>query len=117
MIRTLSRVHTRQLHLRTLTSLLLLCAAAPTSHSQSPHTSPEPSKEFIFASAPFLSAHASTIDELRKADLLAAWFAGTAEGAPDTAICASRRTAYQCSAPILLVRAPNLPCWYPLLFT
>src|SRR5258708_24528153 len=93
MIRTLSRVHTRQLHLRTLTSLLLLCAAAPTSHSQSPHTSPEPSKEFIFASAPFLSAHASTIVELRNGDLLAAWFGGTAEGAPDTAIRSEEHTS------------------------
>ncbi len=116
MIRTLSRVHTRQLHLRTLTPLLLLCAAAPLSHSQSPQTSPQTSQEFIFTAAPFPSAHASTIVELRNGDLLAAWFGGTAEGAPDTAIWASRRTANQWSAPFLLAREPNVPCWNPVLF-
>ena len=96
----------------TLFPLLLLCAAAPSSPSQSPHTS----QEFIFTSAPFPSAHASTIVELRNGDLLAAWFGGTAEGAPDTAIWASRRTANQWSAPYLLVREPNVPCWNPVLF-
>src|SRR6266851_6696489 len=116
MIRTLSRVHTRQLHLRTLTPLLLLCAAAPLSHSQSPQTSPQTSQEFIFTSAPFPSAHASTIVELPNGDLLAAWFGGTAEGAPDTAIWASRRTANQWSAPYVLVREPNIACWNPVLF-
>ena len=76
-------------------------------------------KEFIFTSAPFPSAHASTIVELPNGDLLAAWFGGTAEGAPDTAIWASRRTANQgnqWSAPYLLVREPNIACWNPVLF-
>jgi predicted neuraminidase len=85
------------------------------SHSQSPHTA----QEFIFTSAPFPSAHASTIVELPNGDLLAAWFGGTAEGAPDTAIWASRRTASQAnqwSAPYVLVREPNIACWNPVLF-
>ncbi len=51
MMRTSSRVQTRRRHLRTLISLLLLCATAPMSHSQSPHTS----QEFIFTTAPFAS--------------------------------------------------------------
>ncbi len=76
----------------------------------------EASKEFIFTSATFASAHASTIVELRNGDLLAAWFGGTAEGAPDTAIWASRRTANQWSAPYVLVREPNIACWNPVLF-
>jgi len=108
-------VNTRRLHLRTLTPLLLLCATAPHSHSQSPQIS----QEFIFTSAPFHSAHASTIVELSNGDLLAAWFGGTAEGAPDTAIWASRRTANQAnhwSAPYVLVREPNIACWNPVLF-
>jgi predicted neuraminidase len=73
-------------------------------------------QEFIFTTAPFLSAHASTIVELRNGDLLAAWFGGSAEGAPDTAIWASRRTANRWSAPYLLVREPNIACWNPVLF-
>jgi predicted neuraminidase len=115
MIRTSLELNTRQVHLRPLIPLLLLCAAAPSSRGQSPH----PSQEFIFTSAPFPSAHASTIVELPNGDLLAAWFGGTAEGAPDTAIWASRRTANQAnqwSAPYVLVREPNIACWNPVLF-
>src|SRR5258708_2774707 len=114
-IRTSSRVHTQRLHLRTLIPLLLLFAAAPASQGQSPQAS----QEFIFTSAPFPSAHASTIVDLPNGDLLAAWFGGTAEGAPDTAIWASRRTANQAnqwSAPYVLVREPNIACWNPVLF-
>lgn len=73
-------------------------------------------KEFIFTSAPFASAHASTLVELRNGDLLAAWFGGTHEGAPDVAIWGSRRTAGHWSAPYLLVREPNIACFNPVLF-
>ena len=104
------------LRLRTLTLLLLLCMGVPMAHTQSPHPTPAASKAFIFTSAPFPSAHASTIVELRGGDLLAAWFAGTSEGAPDTAIWASRRTAGQWSAPYLLIREPGVACWNPVLF-
>ena len=82
------------------------------SHSQSPHTT----QEFIFTTAPFASSHASTIVELRNGDLLAAWFGGTHENAPDVAIWASRRTAGNWSAPFELVREPNIACWNPVLF-
>jgi predicted neuraminidase len=112
MMRTSFRVHLRRIHLRSLIPLLLLCATAPMSHSQSSNTS----QDFIFTSAPFASAHASTIVELRNGDLLAAWFGGSHENAPDVAIWASRRTANQWSAPYLLVREPNIACWNPVLF-
>jgi predicted neuraminidase len=72
--------------------------------------------EFIFTSAPFKSCHASTIVELRNGDFLAAWFGGTAEGNPDVAIWASRRTRDGWSAPFQLVREPNTPTWNPVLF-
>jgi predicted neuraminidase len=101
-----------RLRLRTLSPLLLLCAAAPGSHGQSA----SPAQEFIFTSAPFSSAHASTIVELRNGDLLAAWFGGTHENAPDVAIWAARRTAGNWSAPYELVREPNIACWNPVLF-
>jgi len=79
-------------------------------------TAPVPEKEFIFTSAPFASCHASTIVELRGGDLLAAWFGGKEEGAPDVAIWGSRRTAGQWSEPLELVLEPHVPTWNPVLF-
>lgn len=76
----------------------------------------EPSHEFIYTTAPFPSAHASTIVELRNGDLLAAWFGGTSEGSPDVAIWGSRRTSGQWSAPFRLVREPDVASWNPVLF-
>ena len=46
----------------------------------------------IFEQIPnFPSCHASTIAELPNGDLLAAWYAGSREGAKDVAIFASRK--------------------------
>ncbi|HUI40580.1 MAG TPA: sialidase family protein [Terriglobia bacterium] len=75
-----------------------------------------PEKEFIFTSAPFASCHASTLVELRTGGLLAAWFGGREEGAPDVAIWAARRTGAAWSAPFELVREPHVPTWNPVLF-
>jgi predicted neuraminidase len=77
---------------------------------------PAPEKEFIFTSAPFASCHASTVVQLRGGDLLAAWFGGTEEGAPDVAIWGSRRTAGHWSEPFELLREPHVPTWNPVLF-
>ncbi|MEO6922493.1 MAG: sialidase family protein [Bryocella sp.] len=99
----------RKLHLLYLT---LFVALSPLAHAKTSVGS----QEFIFTSAPFASAHASTIVELRNGDLLAAWFGGTHEGAPDVAIWGSRRTAGHWSAPFLLVREPNIACFNPVLF-
>ncbi len=72
--------------------------------------------EFVFTSAPFKSAHASSIVALSNGGLLAAWFGGTAEGNPDVAIWASRRTSAGWSAPFQIVREPNTPTWNPVFF-
>jgi predicted neuraminidase len=60
--------------------------------------------------------HASTLVELKNGDILAAWFAGTKEGAPDVAIYASRLHAGAWSAPVELARADKVACWNPVLF-
>ena len=76
--------------------------------------------EFIYNSAPFQSAHASTIVETGGV-LIAAWFAGTAEGAPDVGIWLSRRVDGKWTAPVEVADGvqpdgKQLPCWNPVLF-
>lgn len=72
--------------------------------------------EYIFRDAPFPSAHASSIVELKGGDFLTAWFGGTAEGQPDVAIWLSRRSAGHWSVPAEAARMPGVPCWNPVLF-
>jgi predicted neuraminidase len=76
--------------------------------------------EFIFESAPFASAHASTIAETR-GGLVAAWFGGTREGASDVGIWLSRRVGGTWTAPVEVatgVQADGTrhPTWNPVLF-
>jgi hypothetical protein len=73
-------------------------------------------REFIFTTAPFAASHASTIVELRDGSLLAAWFGGSAEGAPDVAIWSARRRNGDWSVPRVLAREPSIASWNPVLF-
>jgi predicted neuraminidase len=72
--------------------------------------------EFIFISAPFASCHASTVVELRNGGFMAAWFGGSAEGNPEVAIWGSRNTGDRWSAPVELVREPEVACYNPVMF-
>jgi predicted neuraminidase len=76
----------------------------------------KPTGEFIYETAPFPSAHASTIVELANGDLMASWFGGTAEGNPDVAIWGSRRSDGKWSVPVELARESGTPTWNPVLF-
>lgn len=76
--------------------------------------------EFIFETAPFASAHASTIAET-KSGLVAAWFGGTAEGAKDVGIWTARRVGGTWTAPSEVANGAQAdgsryPCWNPALF-
>jgi len=76
--------------------------------------------ELIFQSVPFASAHASTIAE-SSGGIVAAWFGGSFEGAPDVGIWSSRLSGGRWSAPVEVANGtqPNgtrLPCWNPVLF-
>ena len=76
--------------------------------------------EFIFESAPFASAHASTIAEARGA-LVAAWFGGTREGASDVGIWLSRQQNGKWTPPVEVATGVQPggmrhPTWNPVLF-
>lgn len=77
-------------------------------------------RHFVFSSAPFRQAHASTIAETRDG-LVAAWFGGTREGHADVGIWLARRWHHHWSEPEpvadgVLSRLRRYPCWNPVLF-
>jgi predicted neuraminidase len=74
-----------------------------------------PRAGFVFESAPFPSCHASTLLEVDDG-VLAAWFGGTREGAPDVAIWSARFTGQAWSAVTKLAEEPGVPCWNPVLW-
>jgi predicted neuraminidase len=77
--------------------------------------------EFIFNSNPVPSCHATTLVEPTSGVLVAAWFAGEAEGRPDVSIWQSRCVDGQWSQPIKIADGlqpdgQRWPCWNPVLF-
>lgn len=78
--------------------------------------SPVVASEFIYASAPYPQAHASTIVELADGTLAAAWFGGTHEGARDVAIWFAQRGARGWDTPVAVARDAAHPTWNPVLF-
>src|SRR5262249_26221142 len=76
--------------------------------------------EFVFETAPFASAHASTIVRTRDG-LVAAWFGGSRESAPDVGIWSSRRVDGRWTTPVEVANGvqpdgTRQPCWNPVLF-
>ena len=77
--------------------------------------------EFVFETAPYQECHASTIVEVEKGHLVAAWFGGTKEKAPDVGIWVSHRESGKWSEAVEVAdgRQPDgtqLPTWNPVLF-
>ena len=106
--------------------ILAICSRV---FAQDPDVSPTKSEavdnpivdaEFIFSSAPFDSCHASTIAQADDGSLVAAWFAGSREGADDVAIWTSRKNvdSNQWTTPVVAGNSDNEdePCWNPVLF-
>lgn len=60
--------------------------------------------------------HASTVVELKHGDVMAAWFAGSREGAPDVKIYGARLHNGAWSRPEVLASADGVACWNPVLF-
>ena len=78
--------------------------------------------EFLYTSAPFPEAHASTIVETKKGDLVVAYFGGTKERNPDVCIWVSRKPkrANDWTAPVMVADGvfgdKRYACWNPVLF-
>lgn len=77
--------------------------------------------EFIFDPNPVPSCHATTLVEARDKSLVAAWFAGTAEGKADVSIWSARFAGDKWTAPVQVADGvqpdgARLPCWNPVLF-
>jgi len=75
--------------------------------------------EFVFETAPFASAHASTLVETSDG-LVAAWFGGTREGADDVGIWLSRHVGRAWTRPVEVANGVDgdgmrYPCWNPVL--
>ncbi|GIN71605.1 hypothetical protein J14TS2_20800 [Bacillus sp. J14TS2] len=74
-------------------------------------------KEYIFKDdRPFQCCHASTIVHLPNNEFLAAWFAGTQEGASDVDIWCARKQHGKWSTPYKICGEEGLPHWNPVLF-
>ncbi len=101
-----------------LGALAAMTVGSPAAAQQS--TGAVVKSEFVYARAPFPSAHASTIVETRDG-LVAAWFGGTEEGNPDVGIWLSRQDGDRWSAPVEVASGAQpdgtrYPCWNPVLF-
>ncbi|MGH8023009.1 MAG: sialidase family protein [Limisphaerales bacterium] len=102
--------------LRVLSCLTAILIAGVKLHAQSAIVD----SGFIFTNAPFPSCHASTIVQTGSG-LVAAWFGGTRERAPDVGIWLSRKITGRWTPPVEVangVQSPTLryPCWNPVLF-
>ena len=78
--------------------------------------------EFLYTKAPFPEAHASTIVETKKGDLVVAYFGGTKERNPDVCIWVNikKKGSNEWSAPMMVADGVfpegRYACWNPVLF-
>jgi predicted neuraminidase len=98
-------------------SMLICALAAALLAVQQPGP---PAGQFIYETASFPSAHASTIAETSDG-LVTAWFGGTREGAADVGIWMSRRVNGVWTPPTEVATGvqpdgKRHPCWNPVLF-
>jgi alpha-L-fucosidase len=74
-------------------------------------------QELLMFNPPVPAAHASTITELPGGQLMASWFGGSRESAPDVSIYTSICTKGKWSAPAVAVQSTGTATWNPVLFT
>ena len=103
--------------MRRALGVLIVCIALPLRAQRDAHVV---LSEFIYNSAPFASAHASTIEDVG-GTLVAAWFGGSSEGATDVGIWLSRKVDGKWTPPVEVAignsaETSQLACWNPVLF-
>jgi predicted neuraminidase len=74
-------------------------------------------QEFLMQHPPVPAAHASTITELPGGQLVASWFGGSRESAPDVCIYTSVFAKGKWSAPAIAASVKGVATWNPVLFT
>lgn len=95
-------------------------AQSPVAHNTDAGVSPQ--GEFIFqpGSTTFPESHASSLVALKDGDLLATWFGGSKERAPDVAIWTARYSHGVWTSPVEVAReidnGKGVPTWNPVLF-
>lgn len=102
-----------------VTAAMVVCsvgAGAQVAHNTDAGVTPKGEMIFQPGSAGFAQCHASTVVELKDGGLMAAWFGGTREGAPDVAIWTSRYEHSIWSKPVEAAREKDVPSWNPVLF-
>ena len=77
--------------------------------------------EYLNENAPYPQCHASTIAEVAPGRLVAAWFGGTRESAPDVGIWVTRFESGRWSEPVEVANGvqpdgTRHPTWNPVLF-
>lgn len=92
--------------------------------AQTPAATPAPgfvSSEFINAAPAYASCHAPTLAENDKGEVVAAWFAGTAEGNPDVSIWTARLSEGKWQPEVKVAEGGDAanpsPTWNPVLFS
>jgi predicted neuraminidase len=102
--------------------MMMAFALVPAVRSQAPLRHPAMlSSAFLNEGAPYPQSHASTIAEVAPGRLVAAWFGGTRESAPDVGIWLTRYESGRWSAPVEVANGVQAdgtrhPTWNPVLF-
>ena len=106
--------------IRTFATFALAAACCGAGPGSAAAQSPAPAGRFIYETAPFPSAHASSSEETGDG-LVTAWFGGTQEGAADVGIWVSRRVNGAWTPPVEVATGVQTdgtrhPCWNPVLY-
>ena len=108
-------------HFKTLLTGLLYLLLLAAGYAVNAQTSAVVSSEFIYEHAPYPQCHASTIAEVAPGKLVAAWFGGTRERAPDVGIWVARQEDGHWLEPVEVANGlqsdgTRYPTWNPVLF-
>lgn len=117
----MTRVIRKMLGMAACVAATSVCGVAQWTPSHETDAGVKPVGEFIYAPGTVTpECHASTIVALKGGELMAAWFGGQHERAPDVAIYTARMHDGKWNAPVEVARetvdGKGVPTWNPVLF-